>query len=363
MFKLISVETRMATDADDHLDTYDHTKLSNINDCPTWGIIRYSHHKRMPGSARSMPLEAGHAAHEGFAAIRLYNYRRQQCNTDLLVDNADMHGVRLFGKARYEGMLEVIRANASDRTNCLNFAIEALERGEFYDDISDNKRTISNISEALIAYSDAYDAERYPIWVRDPLNPNTDIGIEIAFDIVLDIAYKDSPIPGELKELSCRFTGKLDGLHINTQDVGTLVVVDDKTAAKIDDHWLTQWILSHQLTGYSVAGSTFTGLSCNQAQAWGVKLPIGKVAAEGIRKEVVTRNPMLYEKWANWFVTTVEMERRWRDHPLDAPMYTGTCYSYFRSCSFLPFCAATNREEKELILSEMTVDEWSPLHE
>ena len=71
----------------------------------------------------------------------------------------------------------------------------------------------------------------------------------------------------------------------------------------------------------------------------------------------------MIEKWANWLVTTVEVEHQWRDQVINAPMYTHSCNRYFRSCSFLPFCAADNVEEKEQIISEMVDDEWSPLRE
>ena len=37
-----SISTRMATEDDAHLPAYDHTKLSAVNTCPTYGIIRYS---------------------------------------------------------------------------------------------------------------------------------------------------------------------------------------------------------------------------------------------------------------------------------------------------------------------------------
>ena len=77
-FELISLETRMATDEDKHLPTYDHTKLSAINTCPTWGILRYTHHKKMPGSSRAMALAAGSAAHDAFSAVRLYQYEKFQ---------------------------------------------------------------------------------------------------------------------------------------------------------------------------------------------------------------------------------------------------------------------------------------------
>jgi hypothetical protein len=68
------VNLRLTTDADMHLPAYDNTKLVAINTCPTWGILRYSMHKTMsaPGVTRAMALEMGSAAHEVFAAVRLW---------------------------------------------------------------------------------------------------------------------------------------------------------------------------------------------------------------------------------------------------------------------------------------------------
>lgn len=369
-FKLISMNMRMATEEDAHLPTYDHTKLMNINVCPTWGILRYSMHKRMPNTKRQMPLEAGSAAHEGFAAVRWYQYK---CfHSPVYVGystNTEKHGIRLFGEDRFERMLKTISDSATHRTNTINFAIEAVESCGFYDDITDHNRTISNITESLISYIDAYDMERYPIWVRDPKDPKTDIGIEITFDIVVTIEYTlgefDNEEETELAEKLChrlqvRFTGKLDGLHHNKKE---LIIIEEKTGAKLDEHWLSQWILSHQITGYCLAASTFTGQPCGHALVSGMRIPIGKVPAEGIRKEYVPRNALMFEKWANWFVTTVNMEQQWRDNVISAPMYTHSCNRYFRSCSFLPFCAADTVEEKELIISEMEDDKWSPLND
>ena len=360
-FKLISMNMRMATEEDAHLPTYDHTKLMNINTCPTWGILRYSMHKIMPNTKRQMPLEAGSAAHDGFAAVRWYQYRMFDHVGHII--NAEMHGIRLFGEDRFEQMCKTISGTATHRTNTINFAIEAVETCGFYDDITDRNRTISNITEALISYVDAYDMERYPIWVRDPSDPETDIGIEIAYDIVVTIVYQmhtDSKHLGDHlpKELKARFTGKMDGLHFNKKD---LLIYEEKTTSRPDEAWLSQWILSHQITGYCLAASTFTGLPCNHALIGGMRLPIGKVPAEGIRKEYVPRNNLMFEKWANWFVTTINMEQQWKDNVLNAPMYTHSCNRYFRTCSFLPFCAADSEEEKLQIISEMEDDEWSPL--
>ena len=368
-FKLTSLNTRMATEDDAHLPAYDHSCLSAINVCPTWGILRYSMHKRMPGSNRSMALEAGSAAHEAFAAVRWYQYSRFQCDTDEARTSAEKQGPRLFGtEERFRRMLDVISDTTTHRTNTINFAIEALESCEFYDDIGDSRRTISNISESLIAYIDAYDMKRYPIWVRDSDDPNTDIGIEIPFDIVVEIQWRDKDTPAENPLLNSRkdvnskcqvrFTGKLDGLHYNKDE---LIIIEEKTGARLDDSWLSQWVLSHQITGYCLAATTFTGLSCNHALVSGMRIPIGKVPAEGIRKEYVPRSPLMFEKWANWFVTTIDTINKYADSVVDAPMFTHSCNRYFRSCSFLSFCACDTVEEKEQIIEEMEDDEWNVL--
>ena len=367
-FKLMSMDMRMATKDDEHLPAYDHTKLSAINTCPTWGILRYILHKRMPNVSRAMALEAGTAAHEGFSAVRWYQYKTFQAKTKTQKMNADFHALRLFGEERYKRMYDTLSDGATHRTNAINFAVEALESSEFYDDIADNRRTISNISESLISYIDAYDMERYPIWIRDPTDPETDIGIEIPFDIVVDIQWRDKDTPAENPLLNSRkdvnskcqvrFTGKLDGLHYNKDE---LIIIEEKTGARLDDSWLSQWVLSHQITGYCLAATTFTGLSCNHALVSGMRIPIGKVPAEGIRKEYVPRSPLMFEKWANWFVTTIDTINKYADSVVDAPMFTHSCNRYFRSCSFLSFCACDTVEEKEQIIEEMEDDEWNVL--
>tara|TARA_R110001599_G_scaffold73181_2_gene202507 strand:- start:10202 stop:11311 length:1110 start_codon:yes stop_codon:yes gene_type:complete len=366
-FELLSLDMRMAKDHDEEPDNilypdvalpaYDHTKLSAVNTCPTWGILRYKMHKSMPNSARSMALEAGSASHEGFAAVRLYQYYAYQATTAIQKKNVDYHGILLFGEDRYARMLSTLSDQATHRTNAINFTIEAVESSTFYDDISDNRRTLSNISESLIAYIDAYDMERYPIWIRDKEDPKTDVGIEIPYNIVVGIKYK---MNDQTSICTARFTGKLDGLHYNKDE---LIVIEEKTGARLDDSWLSQWMLSHQITGYCLAATTFTGLPCNHALVSGMRIPIGRVPAEGIRKEYVPRSPLMFEKWANWFVTTIDTIEQYKDNVIDAPMYTHSCNRYFRSCSFLPFCACDTVEDKQQIIDEMVDDEWDVLNE
>ena len=112
-----------------------------------------------------------------------------------------------------------------------------------------------------------------------------------------------------------------------------------------------------------MAAQTFTQQECMNAIVSGMRIPIGRNPSEGIRKEVVNRKPIMFNKWADWFVHSVMMEQEWRDNVIHAPMYTHSCNRYFRACSFLPFCSADNNEEKEQIITEMSTEEWSPLTE
>tara|TARA_R100001594_G_C4036753_1_gene262364 strand:+ start:544 stop:1620 length:1077 start_codon:yes stop_codon:yes gene_type:complete len=355
-FKLKNLDMRMATDDDKHLLAYDHTKLSNINTCPTWGILRYSLHKKMPGSSRSMALEAGAAAHEGFAAVRWYQYHSRQVQNKAQARLAEKEGIRIFGPDRFDKMRATLNPKHTDRTNLINFVLESLYSYGFYDDPSDTKRTVTNISEGLICYIDAYNMEKHPIYENE-----NRIGVEIPFDIVVTIDWLEGS-EGYTTEhqTKARFTGKLDGLQY---DRGKLMICEDKTGSRLDDSWLAQWVLSHQITGYCLAGATFTGEDCFKAQVTGMKIPIARNPIDTIRKEKVNRRPDPFiEEWTRWFVHSVAIDQKYRDDLNNAPMYTHSCNRYFSSCSFVPYCVA-DIDERAQILEEMETDEWSPLHE
>src|SRR3954467_12133141 len=113
---------RLTTADDMHLETFDHTKLSAVNVCPTWGILRYQMHKRMPGDGRSMALEAGSAMHECFSFIRLVSLVNQfDGRPDFQGQIWQHHGTRLFGAER----LHMIDAELLDTTD----VVEVAKRG------------------------------------------------------------------------------------------------------------------------------------------------------------------------------------------------------------------------------------------
>lgn len=351
------VSIRLTTEDDMHLPAYDNTKLVAINTCPTWGILRYSMHKTMSvpsseGGPRQMALECGSAAHEVFAAVRLWQLRHYQQQREL----ADFHGPRLFGNARYQQMLASLSAveTEDERVQSLAFCLSALETSGFYDDPRDRRRTMTNLEEACIAYIDRWDWNRMPVWIRDTDDPCSDIGIELPFDVVLHFMLSD----GSIREY--RFIGKADGLHTRSNE---LYLHENKTASRLDEAWSQSFLLSSQVTGYCLALGVWAGQSIEKAEIYGMSIPLPKnYDFGGIVRESVSRYAHHFGRWFDWFLHTVELERSYTDDPIGAPKYTHSCNRYFRPCSMIPFCDADDDEQQQ-VLEEMYTEEWSPLHE
>lgn len=358
MLKIPAIEkvaVRLATEEDQHLIAYDNTKLVAINTCPTWGILRYGMHKSMSlpasqGGQRQMALECGSAAHEVFAAVRLWQLRSYQKEQDL----CDFHGPRLFGTTRYQDMLRAVSSTEDERTQSLQFALSALETSGFYDDPRDRRRTMTNLEEACIAYIDRWDWNRMPVWIRDEDDPESDVGIELPFDIVLSFLLED----GSIREY--RFIGKADGLHTRSNE---LILHENKTASRLDEAWSQSFLLSSQITGYCLALGLFAGEAITKAEIYGMSIPLPKnYDFGGITRESVTRDTHHFARWFDWFLHTVLLERAYANNPIEAPKYTHSCNRYFRPCSMIPFCDASDEEQVEII-KEMYDDEWNPLHE
>ena len=340
---------RIATNEDSHLPTYDHTKLSAINTCPVWGILRYQMHRQMPSGGRAMALEAGSAMHECFSYVRLVSLMHKYDGLPEYQDKLwTYHGSRLFGKDR----LEYITHVTSDATDVMDVAksgsLAVLETSGFFDDPRDKRRTLSNLEESIYAYVNRWRWD-HPVWQRDVDDPTSDVGIEIPFDVVVEINGS----------LVFRLTGRIDGIHYNTR--GELCIHDNKTASRLGDAWSQSFMLSHQITGYCIAASTFIQQQIHRAEILGLAIPLPRTYDYGgYIREVVTRHNYHYNRWLSWLIHTIQLGEQYKDNPYDAPRYTHSCNRYFRPCSFIPFCDADD-EEQHKIVDEMTLDEWSPL--
>lgn len=350
----LHAEFRLATQDDAHLETYDHTKLSAINTCPTWGITRYQMHKRMPSEGRAMALEAGTAMHQVFAFIRLVTLMNQLEDSDkpeeLVRSVWKHHGKRLFGAERLEEIHGQIK-NAEDIVDvCKRGAIAVLDTSGFYDDPRDKRRTLSNMEECAYAYINRWRWD-HPVWMRAHDDPVSDVGIELSFDLVVEISGPH--------DLCFRLTGRIDGIHWD--GLKRLTVHDNKTAARLGEAWSMAQQTNHQYTGYCVAASVITQHVVSHCDVLGLAIPLPRTYDfGGFLREPMARHEHHIKRWLTWLVHTIGMEEMYRDDPIAAPKYTHSCNRYFRPCSMIPFCHADDDEQRQ-ILQEMVHDEWSPL--
>lgn len=349
-----SITFRLATVEDKHLPTYDHTKLSAYNTCPTWGVIRYDKHKRFATAGRAMALEAGSAMHEVFAYIRLATLARHLSSvgrSDAFTSTVlDTNGVRLYGTDRWES-IQHASPHTEDQDNRLKHdCISVLETGGFYDDDRDKRRTLSNLEECALSYVDRWDFKPR-VWMRDYDDPLSDVGIEIAFDIVVE----------PVNQQAFRFTGKLDGLRWHGVTQQRLVVEDNKTGSRLNDAWEMSFETSHQLTGYCLAARVFTHEQVSNAEAIGLAIPLPRSEFTGFVRAQVTRSDEQFTRFVNWMLHAIDGFNLHSADPINAPMYTHSCNRYFRPCSLIPFCASDHADRVQMY-DEMIVDEWSPLH-
>lgn len=340
----------------EQLPTFDNTKLVAINTCPLWGIVRYTHHKSMGGMGRAMALEAGGAAHEVFAAHRLYSFREYGAafygaSEERIATAFDENGRRIFGERRFREMLNAVDEREDTRTRFQQFSLTALYNCGFYDDPGDKRRTTTNIEEMCIAYMDKYDwKSRLPFWDGDKW-----LGIEIPVDVVIKLTYEGGYI-------LVRFIGKADGIHRIDRESDDLRVHENKTASRLGDAWEMSWETNHQPTGYMVALSAILGKNIRQAEMLGTCLPLPKAyTINGLARVVVKRADWQIAEWFQWLFHTAQMHEQYENNPTDAPMYTHSCNRYFRPCSFIPLCA-TEPEERRAMFEDMDEQEWSPLH-
>jgi hypothetical protein len=353
------VSMRLATTADQSLPAYDNTKLVAMNTCPTHASVSYGLNRRFKTNSRAMALEAGQACHEVFAAARVCKLYEHG-----LVDHFMHHGKRLFSQpGRFDAMLAYINETASGfdkQKKYLNFCLEALETSGFYDDPQDTRRTMSNLSEACLGYLDRYDFTRRPVWVENKDDPTSKVGVEVAFDMVVEFTMKDGAVR------QWRFIGRCDGIeHDGRDDTAEVIVAENKTASRLNDAWSMAFHTSHQITGYMLGGSVFSGRSIQRAIVHGLSIPLPRTYDYGgIVSDIYSRTTRQFEAWFAWFLHTAQMWDEYGQNPTAAPLYTHSCNRYFRPCALIPLCAAESDEDKlEMINDEMVEHVWNPLDE
>lgn len=328
-------EIRIEPTTDASLRAYSHSMLNSIATCPTKGLVNYHANKVMAQGGRAMALEAGSAAHEAYAAARVWQLWKHQG----LDDHARHHGERLFGERFKSMVIAAQEAGEDKRAAMLRFCLEAFYTAGFYDDPADKRRTFTNIEEALIAYLDRFDFRRN-VWVADRDDPTAPVGIEIPIDVTLTYVTND----GEMFQL--RFIGTADGVTVSSN--GDLRLEENKTASRLGEAWSMSFHTSHQQTGYMIGLSTMLGQSVSEAAVHGMCIPLPRsYDAGGLMTETVRRTPAQMQDFLSWVLHIVQIIDMYGDDPVMAPKYTGACNKYFRPCSLIPLCASDEEDRRD----------------
>lgn len=334
---------------------YDYTKLTAVNTCPTYGVLRYALHKTevpLNTHGRRMAIEAGSACHEYYAALRMWTLRSRPDEEERLsIPRWHEKGVSLFGQERWDSMTAIVQD--SDRINNAQlFALDALHSTGFYDDPTDRKRTMANLEASCLAYTHRYFQSDMPILVQDDL-----IGIEVPFVLAVKKTSRINNI--EMEEIAY-YCGRIDGIQLWN---GNPVVCENKTSGMSiasSKAWRMAFALSNQVTGYCIAGSALLNQPIREAFVMGSQIPPPRNVFDGTVFELCTRTNSDCIRWCEWFFHSVGQFETFESRVTDAPRYSHSCNRFFSACEFIPFCSM-EREEQQLALEEMRLDEWSPL--
>lgn len=323
---------------------YDFTKLTAINTCPTFGILRYALHRTESSSTRSMAIDAGKACHDYFAAQRIWSLRNHYKDQEVTITKIGLHATKLFGSIRYAEMLSAPQDAPDAFSNAINFSLPALHTSGFYDSPSDRRRTMANLEQACLSYSSRYLMSEMPVILENEL-----VGVELPFCILFRNRKSDTPI--------YIYTGRIDGLH-NYNSIPH--IAENKTAYRLDDVWRMMFHTSNQVTGYMAAATLLLQREVTDGFVMGTQIPQPKSMTDGIAFEQVSRNASDFIRWTEWIEHSVHIYQTYINRPTESPRYTHSCNRYFHPCMFIPFCTMP-REEQAAMIEAMAIEEWSPL--
>lgn len=341
-------------------DGIDFSTMNAVSSCPFRGIVKNVLGKQFKeGEERNMALEAGDLSHKVYAVWRALTIKDEELQ-NIYVRKFLKQVVPEMPDEIFEKELESIVNKSVDCITPLSklmvYADWVIANSGFYNDEKDKKRTIENIRTSLMAYGSNFLSlvEEEPVWIS---KDRAKVGIELPFELVICFEYEEN---SEKKTKFVKFIGKIDGIHIHKNN--KLIIHENKTGARLDDSWLAQWFMSHQITGYCLAASDFVGEFIDQARVLGMQIPVPKTSGYAYRTERVDRPQHFLENWAKWVITQAEVIDGYKDYPEKAIMNTKNCCAFYSTCPLMCLCTLPENERK-LAIDEMIVKKWSPLNE
>lgn len=337
-----TVRIRWTQPDERHMFTYSYSIVESILTCPVYGLVRYYNRKYYP-TRRNMPLEAGSAMHDVFAAVRIWQLWRRQD----LSRHAEVNAIRLFGAERHHAAWKRMD---NERDELISYCYKILNSGEFYDDPDDRIRTLANMEETTIRYVDEMmqRMDDNPIWVADENDPNSLVGIEQHFDIIV-----------EYKGRKLRYIGTIDGIVTQLKYPGTAMVDENKTASRLDEAWRQAYEVKSQPTGYTYVAKLMTQLDVHKVRMIGVKVKQAR-SYEDFLAFITERDDYQLVDWARSLLFTDDIVQAYGANPLEAPQFTHSCNRYFRACSFVDLCAATPEDRQDIYENSMVEAPLTP---
>jgi hypothetical protein len=341
-----------------NLPRFDNVKLAAVATCPTYGIMRYQHHKVYASPRRPMPLIAGLAAHDAFAAIRLgdlyFNGEVFYGGAFNVRQIATEHAIHLFGKDRATDWVTAINRGEDLERSIMLGALDIFESSGYYDDPDDKRRTIANIEETIVAYCSRYPLGKIMVFVGLDVRQKRFVGIEVPLDMFLHIEHADGVF-------EYRFTGRVDAVMWPNTKRTHISIEDDKTASRLNEAWHESWKIAHQPTGYCLGIGALLDAEVNRGVIRGASIPLPKTYDYGgIATVPFIRSPLQFIEWADHVVHIMSIVDKYNDRPLNAPRYTVSCNKYFRPCNYIPFCDSSVHE-RGIMFNEMDTEVWDPL--
>lgn len=272
-----------------------------------------------------MALECGELMHQVFAAVRIWQLEKVQ----KLPLHAQYTGKRIFKSARWNAVWNRCMSQTDERDQLLELCFGVLQSSGWKDSDKDQTRTMTNMELASICYADESlpKMDNWPIYVQDKSNPQSMVGIEQVFDVVL--TYEDG------KEF--RYVGTMDGLVLK-QSTGEYYIDENKTAARLGDAWRDAFDMRHQITGYCAASTSVFGFEVLRSRVTGLRIKPTNKGEDVYPFEPIMRRWEDVQHWANWVRENAEMYERYQTDFEHATRRTHSCNRYFRPCSLLSFC-------------------------
>lgn len=306
--------------------------MEAVNTCPRWGIVHNVLGKRFIASYRQMALEAGSLMHEVFACLNLLHIGVNR----KLRDHMHYNGQLLFTKERWE---EIWHDNVTidDIVALERIIFACVNTGNFIDDSNDRNRTLANLENCAIELLKFHltNLMDFPILVSDPTGKkNYHVGIEMSLDAVINVD----------KGPSLRCLGLADVVYKN-ESTGEITLGEYKTTSSMNDAWRAAFETRHQITLYNTLLQAYFGIKkVFNTIIVGSAIPVRRTGAP-VQFFTVKRDQENITELINTIVFTQNIIDKYRNQPLEAPMFTHSCSRFFRPCSMLDICTAIKEDQ------------------